>query len=112
MAQASNATHPLSPVQFDTICYRVNGNPTFLNSGEFHYFRVPKADWRRRMDLFQAAGGNCLATYIPWCLHEPEEGKFVFSNETGVLDFEAFLRVAREAGLYVIARPALINTAS
>ncbi len=104
-AQASNTSRALAPVQFDTVCYRVNGNPTFLYSGEFHYFRVPKSDWRRRMDLFQAAGGNCLATYIPWCLHEPEEGKFVFRNETGALDFEAFLRVARDTGLYVIARP-------
>jgi beta-galactosidase len=103
--QASTGSRVLAPVQFDTVCYRINGKPTFLYSGEFHYFRVPRADWRRRMDLLQAAGGNCLATYIPWCLHEPEEGKFAFNSENGVLDFEVFLRTAREAGLYVIARP-------
>jgi len=57
------------------------------------------------MDPFREAGGNCVATYIPWYLHEPEEGKFVFGGESGVLDLEGFLRVAREAGLYVMARP-------
>ena len=46
-----------------------------------------------------------LATYIPWYLHEPEEGKIVFGGESGVLDFEAFLRTAQDVGLYVIARP-------
>ncbi len=75
-------------------CYPVN----------FTTSRVPKADWRRRMQLFKAAGGNCLATYVPWLLHEPQEGQFRFSGEDW-LDLEGFLQAALSEGLYVIARP-------
>ena len=95
----------MKPITFDRSCYRIDGKPLYLNSGEFHYFRVPRRDWRERMELFKQAGGNCLATYIPWALHEPEEGAFVFDAEDGVTDLEGFLATAREAGLYVIARP-------
>ena len=100
-----DSTPPFTPLQFDTVCYRINGKPTYLYSGEFHYFRVPRADWRRRMELFREAGGNCVCTYVPWYLHEPEEGRIVFSSENGALNFEEFLRTAQEVGLYVIARP-------
>jgi len=95
----------MRPITFDRVCYSVDGRPFYLNAGEFHYFRVPKTDWRRRMELFKEAGGNCLATYIPWLIHEPEEGAFVFDAGNGVTDLEGFLRLAEEMGLYVIARP-------
>lgn len=97
-----NRTKPLT---FDNKCYRIGGKPVYLNSGEFHYFRVPKADWKVRMELFKAAGGNCVATYIPWLLHEPEEGRFVFENPEGYLNFEEFVETAAAVGLYVVARP-------
>jgi beta-galactosidase len=92
------------PITFDKTCYRIDGKPVYLNSGEFHYFRVPREDWQRRMELFKQAGGNCLATYVPWVIHEPSEGRFVFSD-TPKNDLEGFLQMARQVGLYVIARP-------
>ena len=95
----------MKPISFDRTCYWVDGKPVYLNSGEFHYFRVPKPDWHRRMELFKEAGGNCLATYIPWLIHEPSEGTFVFDTGNGVTDLEAFLHLAADAGLYVVARP-------
>ena len=94
-----------SAVGFTRNHFEIDGKAVYLYSGEFDYFRVPKADWRRRMQLFKEAGGNCLATYIPWLIHEPEEGKFVFGGKDGVHDVEGFLRAAGEAGLYVMARP-------
>lgn len=94
----------MDPITFDTLTYRIDGQPVYLLSGEFHYFRVPKKDWRRRMQLFKDASGNCLATYVPWLLHEPKEGHFTFSGEDW-LDLEGFLQTAKEEGLYVIARP-------
>jgi len=93
----------LPPIAFDHRSYYIAGKPAFLYSGEFHYFRVPREDWKRRMKLLRQAGGNCIATYIPWLIHEPEEGRFAFGE--GQLDLEGFLRAAAEAGLYVIARP-------
>ncbi len=95
----------LHPITIGPTSYVIEGNPTYLYSGEFHYFRVPKRDWRRRMRLFRDAGGNCLATYVPWLIHEPEEGRFVFGGRTGTHDLEGFLEMAAEEGLYVIARP-------
>ena len=89
---------------FDSQSLLIDGCRTFLVSGEFHYFRVPQEDWRRRMELFKEAGGNCLATYVPWLIHEPEEGRIVFGDEPK-RDFARFLETAREAGLAVIARP-------
>ena len=94
----------MQPITFDSTGYRVGGEPFYLNSGEFHYFRVPRADWRRRMQLLKDAGGNCVATYVPWVVHEPEEGRFSFS-ERDYDDLEGFLATAAEMGLYVIARP-------
>jgi beta-galactosidase len=94
----------MKPITFDATCYRAGEEPLYMLSGEFHYFRVPRADWRRRMQLFKEAGGNCLATYIPWLLHEPLEGQFRFSGEDW-LELEAFLQTAVEEDLYVIARP-------
>ncbi|HEY3288922.1 MAG TPA: beta-galactosidase [Anaerolineae bacterium] len=92
------------PITFDKLCFRIDGQPVYLYSGEFHYFRVPKPDWRRRMQLFKEAGGNCIATYIPWLIHEPTEGHIVFGDEP-YRDFEGFVQTAQDAGLYVIARP-------
>lgn len=95
----------MNPITFNPRHYILNGKPVYLNCGEFHYFRVPRADWRKRMELFKQAGGNCLATYCPWLIHEPEEGVFEFGETRPQLDLEAFLTTARDAGLYVICRP-------
>jgi beta-galactosidase len=95
----------MEPITFNSVSYQVGGRAFFLYSGEIHYFRVPKKDWKQRMELLKAAGGNCLATYIPWLIHEPEEGCFRFQSEDGRLDLEDFFRLANELGLYVVARP-------
>ncbi len=84
--------------------YLVDGKPTFLVSGEFHYFRVPREAWKVRLERFIEAGGNCVATYIPWILHEPVEGDIRF-GDAPYRDLEAFLTLCRELGLFVIARP-------
>ncbi|MEK6795270.1 MAG: beta-galactosidase [Spirochaetota bacterium] len=84
--------------------YLIDGKPAFLVSGEFHYFRVPKGDWEKRLLLFKKAGGNCVATYIPWILHEPTEGRILFSD-VPERDLEGFLTLCRTLGLFVIARP-------
>jgi beta-galactosidase len=57
------------------------------------------------MELLKVAGGNCVATYIPWLLHEPEEGRFEFQSDDGRLNLEEFLEVANSLDLYVVARP-------
>jgi len=103
--QSDTGRKPLSLIKHDWQCYRIGGKPVYLCSGEFHYFRVPKLEWRKRMELLKQAGGNCVATYIPWLIHEPSEGNIQFGGKEGVRDLEGFLETAHEAGLYVIARP-------
>jgi beta-galactosidase len=104
LLQRSKAQQVLKPIQFSQTAYIKDGRLFYLNSGEFPYFRVPKSDWKSRMELLKKAGGNCLATYVPWFIHEPAEGHFVFGTET-YNDLEGFLKLAREEGLYVIVRP-------
>ena len=94
----------MAKVQFDKIGFKIDGRDQFLVSGEFHYFRVPAYDWKRRMELFKEAGGNCLATYVPWLIHEPEEGKIVWGDVPN-RDLIQFLETAKEVGLTVLLRP-------
>jgi beta-galactosidase len=91
-------------VQWDNQSYIIDGKPVYLVSGEFHYFRVPKQDWRTRLQLFKDAGGNCVATYVPWILHEPAEGDIRF-GDTDQRDMEAFLKLCGEMSLLVVCRP-------
>lgn len=95
----------MSGLTFDRNSFFIDNERVYLNSGEFHYFRVPIADWKQRMQLLKATGANCLATYLPWLIHEPTEGTFRIDAGDGVTDVRRFLDCAAEAGLMVIARP-------
>ncbi|MBB6730908.1 beta-galactosidase [Cohnella zeiphila] len=91
-------------IEWNAQHYVIDGKPGFLVSGEFHYFRVPRHDWEERLSRFREAGGNCVATYIPWILHEPAEGDIRF-GDAPERDLESFLALCRDQGLFVIARP-------
>ena len=94
----------MDQITFSKNGFQLGGKDSFFVSGEFHYFRVPKEDWRRRMRLFQAAGGNTLATYVPWLIHEPEEGTILF-DDVSYRDLTDYLKTAQEEGLQVVLRP-------
>uniref|UniRef100_E6PYY0 Beta-galactosidase (Lactase) n=1 Tax=mine drainage metagenome TaxID=410659 RepID=E6PYY0_9ZZZZ len=79
-----------------------DGKPYQILSGAIHYARVPRADWRDRLEKARAMGLNTIETYVFWNLHEPTPGVFDFS---GQLDVAAFVRLAQEEGLNVILRP-------
>jgi beta-galactosidase GanA len=91
-------------VTFDGYSFLVDGQRTYLWSGEFHYFRLPSPSlW---LDIFQkmkAAGFNATSLYFDWDYHSPAPGVYDF---TGVRDVDLLLDEAQQAGLYVIARPA------
>ena len=94
----------MHPVSFDRVGFFLKEEPAFLASGEMHYFRVPKADWAQRLRLLKEAGGNCVATYVPWLIHEPAEGDIRFSD-IPERDLAGFLAQVRAAGLCAIVRP-------
>lgn len=79
-----------------------NGEPIRLLSGALHYFRVVPEYWEDRLLKLKACGLNTVETYVPWNLHEPEEGRFDF---TGLADLEGFIRLAGSMDLHVIVRP-------
>ena len=90
-------------LSFDQVSFQAGGERLYLNSGEIHYFRVPRAAWRDRLERLKAAGGNCVATYVPWLLHEPAEGHFCFDDPQ--FDVDTFLDLCAEVGLWALVRP-------
>lgn len=82
--------------------FLLDNKPFQMISGEMHYPRVPREAWRQRMKMAKAMGLNVIGTYVFWNLHEPQKGKFDF---TGNNDIAAFVKTAREEGLWVVLRP-------
>jgi beta-galactosidase len=83
----------------------VDGEPLFVRSAEIHYFRLKRLDWRDRIAAARDGGMNCIASYIPWQWHEPEEGVFDFQGASvPERELAAFLDLVRDAGLWFFAR--------
>ena len=99
LAAQPSATHTFG-IRGDR--FVLDGAPFVVRSGEMHYARIPREYWRDRMRKMRAMGLNTLCMYSFWNLHEPRPGRFDFS---GNLDIAAFIRTAREEGLWVIVRP-------
>lgn len=82
--------------------FYLHGKPFKIISGAIHYFRIVPEYWRDRLEKCKAMGCNTVETYVPWNMHEPQNGTYCFE---GMLDIEAFIQLAQEVGLYVIIRP-------
>ena len=83
-------------------CIEINGKPEILLCSSFFYFRIPREYWRPRMRQLKTAGYNAIDVYFPWNYHELRPGVWEFSGEH---DVAAFLQMASEEELYVVARP-------
>lgn len=80
----------------------IDGNPRILLCSSLFYFRIPRECWRDRMEKLKLCGYNCIDVYFPWNYHELAPGVWDFSGQR---DADAFLELASEMGLYVVARP-------
>ncbi len=89
-------------ISYDKQSFIIKGKRELIVSGEIHYFRIPRALWKDRLQKAKLAGLNTISTYILWSYHEPEEGRYDFNGEK---DLGYFLRLCSSMGLYVIARP-------
>ncbi len=96
--RAANA-HVLS---YSTRNFTLDDVPIRIVSGSVHYFRALPTSWPTILRAARAMGLNSIETYVPWNLHEPSPGVFVFS---GMLDLRGFLEAAHEVGLMVLLRP-------
>jgi len=89
-------------ITYDRKSFFINGERVFINSASIHYFRMPKEEWRETLIKAKLSGINCIDTYLAWNIHEPEEGKWDFSGDK---DYDAFLKLCKELGLWTIVRP-------
>ena len=74
-------------LEFNEKEFFLDGKPFCLAVGDMHYFRTLPKGWEHRLRLMKHFGLNTVQTYVPWNLHEEEEGKFCFE---GHLDLVAF----------------------
>ncbi|MFB3164314.1 beta-galactosidase [Neobacillus sp. 179-J 1A1 HS] len=89
-------------VQLSKEGIEINGKPTVILCASLFYFRIPRELWKNRLLKVKKAGYNSIDVYFPWNFHETEQNNWDFSGEK---DVEAFLQMAAEEGLYVVARP-------
>ncbi|KAF9227202.1 glycoside hydrolase family 35 protein [Gyrodon lividus] len=90
-------------VTWDEYSIMINGERTFLFSGEMHPWRIPVQSFH--LDLFQkvkSIGFNTVSFYIFWGIIEPKRGEFSFE---GFRDLQSWIDTAKQAGIYLVARP-------
>ncbi|MDF2941299.1 MAG: Beta-galactosidase [Herbinix sp.] len=83
----------------------INGLEKPLYSGSIHYWRVQREDWNKILDEIKGMGFEIIETYIPWSVHEYEEGKYDFGEIDKNKDLDGFLSLCEVKGLSVIVRP-------
>ncbi|KFZ01799.1 hypothetical protein V500_00608 [Pseudogymnoascus sp. VKM F-4518 (FW-2643)] len=90
-------------VTWDKHSLFVHGERVMIFSGEFHPWRLPVPSlW---IDIFQkikALGYNTVSFYVNWALLEGKPGEF---TAEGVFAYEPFFEAAKDAGIWLIARP-------
>jgi beta-galactosidase len=91
-----------SGVQLDGRGIRIDNEPRVVLCASLFYFRLPREQWRARLEQVRDSGYTCVDVYLPWNFHETAPGRWSF---TGRRDVGAFLDLAHETGLHVIARP-------
>ena len=67
-------------VKFTHDGIRINGVERPLYSGSIHYWRTKKKDWHHVLSQIKGMGFEIVETYIPWSVHEYEEGKYDFGE--------------------------------
>ncbi|MFI7061386.1 beta-galactosidase [Kribbella sp. NPDC050124] len=92
----------MTSVSMDAQGIVIDGRPQVVLCASLFYFRLPREQWRDRLEQVRASGYTCVDVYLPWNFHELAPGRWSFE---GRRDVAAFLDLAHETGLHVIARP-------
>ncbi len=82
--------------------FLLDGKPLQIRCGEIHFARMPRAEWRQRLQMCRAMGLNAVCAYLFWNFHEWRPGVYDWSGQA---DAAEFCRIAQEEGLWVILRP-------
>jgi beta-galactosidase len=70
-----------------------------------HYWRLEREKWSEILDKVKGMGFTAIETYIPWEIHELEDGRFDFGSLDPKKDIDTFLKLCEEKGFKVIVRP-------
>ncbi|OJD37610.1 glycoside hydrolase family 35 protein [Diplodia corticola] len=90
-------------VTWDEHSIFVNGERIIFLSGEYHPFRLPVPSlWLDVFHKIKALGFSGVSFYVDWALLEGTPGEF---TAEGVFAWEPFFDAAKEAGIYLLARP-------
>lgn len=90
-------------LDWDKYALKIEGVPTQIHSGEFHYWRVPDRErWPTILKQYRSAGFNTIRIYFHWGYHSPDEGTYIFD---GNRDVDYLLTLCEELNLFVLAAP-------
>lgn len=88
-------------VSYDSRAIIINGQRRILMSGSIHYPRSTPEMWPDLIQKAKDGGLDAIQTYVFWNGHEPSPGKYYFE---GNYDLVKFIKLVRQAGLYVHLR--------
>jgi beta-galactosidase len=74
-------------------------------SGTIHYWRLERALWPAILESVCELGFRMIETYVPWNVHEVDEGCYDWGEKDPAKNLDAFLTCAESMGLHVVLRP-------
>ncbi len=84
----------------------IDGHIAPLLAAEAHHFRMDRSTWRDRLNKIKDAGCNTVATYVPWEVHEFEEGVFDFEGSSDSRrNLRAWIELVAQSGMALFIRP-------
>ncbi|KAJ3555978.1 hypothetical protein NM688_g2283 [Phlebia brevispora] len=104
-----NSTGLTNTVTWDPHSLFIHGQRIFILSAEFHPWRLPNPNlWSDIFQKIRANGFNTVSFYVNWALHYPTpdtNGAAGDFQEGTYRDIQRFIDEAKNAGLWLIARP-------
>ncbi|PIA43034.1 hypothetical protein AQUCO_02000465v1 [Aquilegia coerulea] len=97
----SSSSVVTASVSYDHKAITINGQRRILLSGSIHYPRSTPEMWPDLIQKAKDGGLDVIQTYVFWNGHEPSPGKYYFE---GRYDLVKFIKLAKQAGLYVHLR--------
>ncbi len=79
----------------------LDGKPWLPVMGEFHFSRVPEAQWEEEILKMKEGGVSIIAAYVIWIHHEEVEGQFDWSGQR---NFRRFIELCAKHSMYVYPR--------
>ena len=88
-------------ITLDSRSFFLDGKPWIPVSGEFHYSRYPRAEWRDELLKMKAGGITVVSTYVFWIHQEEVQGQWDWTGQRSLRDF---LKLCQEVGLKAFVR--------